>query len=211
MKNIYSFWGRNPGFYKTASFVTFLGRERKLRKKVIDKLDLKPGDKVLDLCCGTGLNFPYLLEKVGKGGEIIGFDLSKEMLFAAEKAIKQNKWNNIKLIRGDATRLSLAKASFDGILSTLGLSTIPDHEKAMMKAKEVLKLNKKMVVLDAESFSGVWRLLNPLIKYSYKKWADWDYKKNIIYTFSNAFPKFSKEEFNLGTIYILTGLKCNTS
>lgn len=205
--NIYSFCGRNSGLYRAGSFITFLGREKKLRKKAIIKLDLKKGDTVLDLCCGTGLNFPYLLEEIGPEGRIVGFDYSKEMLSAAKKSIEKNKWQNIELIHGNAEELPLPKESFNGVFSSLGISTVQNQEKALDRAKDVLKENKKIVILDAESFSGIWKILNILIKPAYKKLADWDYKKNVTQSFAEIFPKFEAEEFNLGTIYILSGQK----
>lgn len=204
-KNIYSFWGKTPGLYKAGTFLTFMGREKKIRCQAIEKLDLKEGDTVLDICCGTGLNFPYLLEKVGKTGKIIGVDLSKEMLQSAQRSIDKKGWRNIQLINKDVTKLSLPSESVDGIFSSLGISTILNQKKALEKAKDILKINSKIVVLDAESFSGIWKILNIFIVPAYKKLALWDYKDNVIKSFTSVFPEHNIEEYNLKTIYILTG------
>ena len=120
-----------------------MGRGKKIRRKAIENLGLREGDTVLDLCCGTGLNFPYLLEKVGKTGKIIGVDLSKEMLQATRKNINKNGWQNIQLINENATKLSLLPESVDGIFSSLGISTIPNQKKALGRAKNILKKIKK--------------------------------------------------------------------
>ena len=206
-KNIYSFWGKRPNLYNKGAFLTFMGRGKKIRRKAIENLGLREGDTVLDLCCGTGLNFPYLLEKVGKTGKIIGVDLSKEMLQAARKNINKNGWQNIQLINENATKLSLLPESVDGIFSSLGISTIPNQKKALGRAKNILKENKKIVVLDAKSFSGIWKILNILIVPAYKKLALWDYKDKVIKSFAEVFLKYKIEEYNLKTIYILTGKK----
>lgn len=204
---MYSFWGKNSRLYKIASNITFLGREKKLRSGAVNKLELKKGDAVLDLCCGTGLNFPYLLEAVGGKGKVIGFDSSPEMLAAAKKTTELNGWTNVKLAEGDATTPDLPKGSFDGVLSTLGISTIPQHVKAIKATRDILKPGKKMIVLDAKPFSGFWKVLNPLIKLVYKKSANWDYQKNVVKSFAQFFPQYKIEEYNAGTIYILNGTK----
>lgn len=207
-KSIYSFWGKKPIFYKIACVITFLGRERYLRKKAAENLNLKNGDVVLDLACGTGLNFEFLQEFIGKDGKIIGFDYSKEMLFAAKKRAKENNWQNISFIQGDAAKLSL-NYKVDGIISTLGISAISNHKEALKQAIRILKINKKIVILDAQLFSGIFSMFNPLIKFVYKHFANWDYEKNIKRDLEKLIltGKLKIERYNKGTIYILTGKK----
>lgn len=53
---IYHFWGNNPLLYRAACLVTFLGKEKELRRRTVKSLELSKGDAVLDLACGTGLN-----------------------------------------------------------------------------------------------------------------------------------------------------------
>src|SRR3989338_4143865 len=103
----YRLWGRHPFWYKIACIITFLGQENRLRKLAIEKLELKQGDTVLDLACGTGLNHKFLEDVVGHDGKIIAFDYSNEMLTAAKQRAKENKWDNIIFIQGDAAQLSL--------------------------------------------------------------------------------------------------------
>lgn len=74
-----------------------MGRAKTIRKKAIQAMSLQNGDKVLEVASGSGGNFQYLVEVVGKNGKIIGFDYSEEMLNAAKQLCKLNGWNNIKL------------------------------------------------------------------------------------------------------------------
>ena len=97
VKAVYSFWGRFPSLYSAQDAITFLGRARTIRSRAVKKIGLKRGDKVLEVACGSGRNFPYLVEAVGKNGFIVGVDYSQKMLGAAKKLCKQNNWNNIKL------------------------------------------------------------------------------------------------------------------
>ena len=74
----------------------------------IEALDLKTGDQVLDLGCGTGLNFPLLRERIGTAGIIVGIDKSASMLEQASRRAEQHGWKNILLIEADATMLTSA-------------------------------------------------------------------------------------------------------
>lgn len=206
VKKTYHTWGRHPLLYKFACIITFLGQENKLRKLTVEKLQLKQGDTVLDLACGTGLNHQFIENIVGSHGKIIAFDYSNEMLTAAKEKAKENKWNNITFIQGDAAQLSL-NYKVDGVLSTLGISAIPQHKEALKKAANVLKVNKRISILDAQLPSGFWSIFNSLIAYVYKHWASWDYTKNITEDLRQLFSNTKTEQYNGGTIYITYGTK----
>ncbi len=62
------------------------------KKLVLNDSSIKGGDKVLVFCCGTGLDFPHILKKIGKDGKIVGIDFSSEMLNKAKKKIRNKKW-----------------------------------------------------------------------------------------------------------------------
>src|SRR3989344_5323777 len=136
VKNVYSFWGKFPSLYSAQDAVTFLGRAKTIRRRAVEKIGLKRGNKVLEVACGSGRNFPYLVEAVGKDGLILGFDYSQEMLDAAKQLSKQNEWSNIKLVHGDAAQLKITKNNFDGVVSVLGISAIPEWEKAIERCQD---------------------------------------------------------------------------
>mgnify|MGYP001109019617 FL=1 len=73
--------------YDLMNRVYFFGRDKQFRSMLVERLILKPGDAVLDLCCGTGLDFPFLLQKIKVRGRLLGVDLSFEMLQQAKKKI----------------------------------------------------------------------------------------------------------------------------
>jgi demethylmenaquinone methyltransferase/2-methoxy-6-polyprenyl-1,4-benzoquinol methylase len=110
-----------------------------MRKKLIDMLDLKPGMRVLDMACGAGANFPYLIEKIGPTGQIVGTDYSQEMLDSAHTQFVLGRgWQNITLIQADAAEFR-AEEPFDVVICTLGLAVIPRWEQAMQRAMDALK------------------------------------------------------------------------
>ena len=206
VKETYRAWGRHPLLYKLACVITFLGRENKLRKLAVEALNLGIGDTVLDLACGTGLNHRFLEEAVGPNGKIIAFDYSNEMLLEAKQRAEKHSWDNIIFIQGDAAELSL-DVKVDGVLSTLGVSAIPQHEEAIKRAVGVLKNNKIISILDARLPGGFWSIFNPFIVYVYKHWASWDYTKRIPEDLRQLIAAPKIKLYNGETIYIVHGVK----
>ncbi len=60
------------------------------RRQAIQALQLRPGDTVVDIGCGTGLNFPHLEHVIGPGGRIIGVDLTDAMLEEAKLRVEKH-------------------------------------------------------------------------------------------------------------------------
>lgn len=196
----YSYYGKSPLFYNLFSKFSFLGKD--LRKKAINKLNLKPGYKVLDIACGTGLNFKPIEKIIGNKGKIIAIDYTKEMLKQAKKLIKKNKWNNIKLIKADAANIELPGNYFNAIISTLGFSSIPDHKKALITAVNSLKKGKKLVMLEGKLFNfKPLNIIMPILRWS----KSWDKGKNLIKDVKELFPnkEIKIEEYSLGSNFIL--------
>jgi SAM-dependent methyltransferase len=76
------------------------------RRSTVECLALRTGDVVLDVGCGTGLNFAGLEERIGAEGRLVGIDLSPDMLRAARERVDRHGWRNITLIEAamqDAT------------------------------------------------------------------------------------------------------------
>ena len=73
-----------------------------VRREAIAALDLRPGDTVLDVGCGTGLSFGPLLERVGPEGRVIGIDPSPEMLALARRRVQRHSWSGVALLEAAA-------------------------------------------------------------------------------------------------------------
>lgn len=71
------------------------------QQETVAALQLRPGDTVVDLGCGTGLNFSYLHAAVSESGHIIGVDLTAAMLAKAKHRVQKAGWNNVTLIEAD--------------------------------------------------------------------------------------------------------------
>ncbi len=90
-------------------------RIRRLRRRIVAHLDLKAGDVVLDVACGTGLNFPLVQEAIGRAGRLIGIDLSPDMLAGAGERVSSHGWTNVTLINSSAEEAQIPE-QVDAIL-----------------------------------------------------------------------------------------------
>ena len=128
-------------------------------------------------------------------------------LMAAQELCKKNKWKNITLIQGDAAKLNVRERNFDGVVIVLGISAIPEWEKALMRCKKVLKSEGSIVVCDARPFRGRLKIINPIINVVYTRFAAWDPSKDIPTKMREIFGNVEVEEFNFGTIFIAKSMK----
>ncbi|WP_128906485.1 class I SAM-dependent methyltransferase [Halorubrum amylolyticum] len=95
-----------------------------VRARCVRALDLDPGDTVVEFGCGPGVNFPALREVVGPTGRVVGVDLTGAMLDRASALVERRGWENVSLVRGDATEPPIRRA--DGVLATFVTSLFPD-------------------------------------------------------------------------------------
>jgi demethylmenaquinone methyltransferase/2-methoxy-6-polyprenyl-1,4-benzoquinol methylase len=120
---------------------------RAQRRRAVQALRLRPGDSVIDVACGTGLNFPLIEEAIGPAGRIVGVDLTDAMLAHAQDRIQTNGWRNIRLVQGDAAEFDFP-ADVDAILSTYALSQVPECATVIAHGAAALSRGGRWVVLD---------------------------------------------------------------
>jgi demethylmenaquinone methyltransferase/2-methoxy-6-polyprenyl-1,4-benzoquinol methylase len=78
-----------------------IGIRKAYRLRAVKLLRLQRGDCVVELGCGTGLNFPLILEQIEPEGRLIGVDLSPKMLAYARERVERAGWKNIELVQSD--------------------------------------------------------------------------------------------------------------
>jgi len=134
------------------------------RKAALEALRPRPGDTVLDLACGTGLNFRHIIERVGPQGRIVGVDCTRAMLKQARRKLARRRWHGVALVEGDATSLPLASDSCDAVLCSYAMAIIPDYPRAVGEAVRVLKPSGRLVLLEPKRGTALWaRVLTPLV------------------------------------------------
>ncbi|MFC7391564.1 demethylmenaquinone methyltransferase [Scopulibacillus cellulosilyticus] len=118
------------------------------RKKTMALMNVQPGEKALDVCCGTGDWTISLAEAVGNSGEVNGLDFSENMLQVAEKKVEENHLTNVKLMHGDAMKMPYEDGQFDYVTIGFGLRNVPDYLTVLKEMYRVLKPGGMVVCLE---------------------------------------------------------------
>ena len=126
------------------------------RQIAIQALRLQSCLTVMDIGCGTGLNFELILNAIGTKGILIGIDSSAKMLNRARQKVERQSWRNIHLSQLDARKLSrnnletLAGRSIkiDSIICTLGFSVFPDWQAVFERSFNLLKGGGRYCIMD---------------------------------------------------------------
>ena len=121
--------------------------QRAQRLRAVQALGLRPGDSVVDIACGTGLNFSLIEQVIGAGGRIVGVDLTDAMLAQAQQRIETNGWSNISLVQADAAEFDFP-TEVDAILSTYALSQVPECGDVIAHGAAALSRGGRWAVLD---------------------------------------------------------------
>ncbi len=120
---------------------------KKYRQDTISALALKPGDAVVELGCGTGLNFAYVQRVIGPGGKIIGVDLTDAMLDVARDRVARENWTNVELVQADLAEWQFP-VGVSGVYSTFALTLVPEYDMIIERAARTLKPNGRLAVCD---------------------------------------------------------------
>jgi SAM-dependent methyltransferase len=125
---------------------------------------LMPGERVLDVACGTGTTALKAAARISPGGTVVGTDLSGRMVDAARQRAAQMRCANARFERMDAERLELPDNSFDVVLCALGLMYVPNPEHAILEMRRVLGRRGRIVLaVWGERSQCGWADLFPII------------------------------------------------
>src|SRR5579863_4252580 len=117
------------------------------RLRAVQALGLRAGDSVIDIACGTGVNFPLIEQVIGPGGRIVGVDLTDAMLARAQNRVETNGWSNISLVHADAAGFDFP-AGVNAILSTYAMTQVPECAEVIAHGAAALSGGGRWVVLD---------------------------------------------------------------
>jgi ubiquinone/menaquinone biosynthesis C-methylase UbiE len=126
---------------------------RRACRSAVEHLQLRDGDSVAEIGCGTGISLPYLADAVGPSGRVYGVDLSPGMLQRAQARCATQRRCNIELYECDAADF-IAPAALDGVLFSLSYNTMPHHRAVLRRACNALRPGGRLVIMDARLPSG---------------------------------------------------------
>ena len=163
-------------------------------------------------CCGTGLDFPHILKKIGKDGKIIGVDFSSEMLKKTKEKIRKNNWENIELIEADITKFEdKLDIKADVGVCTLGMSIIPEYKSAYYNLLSNIKKHGEIIIGDMQLASGWLARLNPVtISLAKKYGGTYEGHQNSLNLYSlmkKELTDLIKKEFFFKSYYYCIGKK----
>ena len=137
-----------------------LGREKRLRNRTLDAAGLASGERVLDVCCGTGTLTLAARARVGANGSVDGVDASPEMI---ARATKKAADSDVRFQIAQAQSLPFPDGSFDVVLCSLGFHHLPEaaRDAALEEMRRVLAPGGRVLLVEFTRSRGVWAL-NPL-------------------------------------------------
>lgn len=108
--------------------------------RTVELAGIGPGERVLDVCCGTGASALPAAEVVGPAGAVIGVDFAEKLLDLGRSKAKMQGLEWLSFQQGDLTNLDLPLGSFDAVVCVFGIFFVPDMAGAL---------------------AGLWRLVKP--------------------------------------------------
>jgi len=167
MTDTQAFYGRWARLYDAVAAVPGL---RSWREQAVGALALSPGETVVEMGCGTGANVPYLRERVGSGGRVVGLDLTRRMLQRARDH-GDRVGGGVDYLQCDARRPPVTEA--DALLATFVVGIFPDPGTVVERWCDLVEPGGRVALLNFQrsdhplvaplnlAFEGFVRLSTP--------------------------------------------------
>jgi len=159
--------------YDQMNQVMSAGQWERWHREFVTHTGLRPGDKVLDVACGTGDLSMLAAGQVSPGGEVIGIDFSDGMLEVGRRRVAATPYKDAILLQwGNAVDLKFDDNTFDGATMGWAMRNVPSIPKTLSEVYRVLKPGARFVCLEAAKpysiylragFFLYWRTFLPLI------------------------------------------------
>ncbi len=135
--------------YDAMNTLMTLSLDQKWRKFTVSQAELQPGDRCLDVCCGTGKLALELAKKITPGGKVVGVDFCSEMLEVAQRNIAKTEFKDcIELLQGNAVNLPFVDNIFACATIGFALRNVPDIKKTLQEMMRVVKPGGKVISLE---------------------------------------------------------------
>ena len=155
-EGVRSMFDRIAPVYDAMNRLMTAGLDQRWRRATVDAV-VRPGDRVLDACCGTG---DLAVAAAAAGGKVTGVDFSRPMLDRARRKAPEIEW-----IEGDALALPFEEGAFDAATVGFGVRNLADLDGGLRELRRVLRPGGQLAILEITRPQG---LLAPF----YRLWFD---------------------------------------
>ena len=144
----FDFFGKSAPYYDIFVDLLTIGQYAEFLKRAIKILAPEKGEKILDLCSGTGRVASWIAQAVGKEGEVVGMDISKRMVEVAKR--RYGGLKRVVFLHKDVTKPWQYQNYFDGIFTSFAIHELPEKKRlgALEHSYLALKEKGKMVIAD---------------------------------------------------------------
>jgi len=179
-----------------------------VRQRAVEMLNLKQGDRVLDMGCGPGGCFPYLVHSVGASGEVVGVEISPEVAINARRRIEKNGWRNVQVIEADARTVHLT-GTFDGALM-FAAADVYASEEALENIFPHLRNKARVVLFGVKTSSNpLGKILNPFFRMAISKLnfptTPWQLDSEPWRMVAKRVEKLDVQEYFFGSMFVASG------
>ena len=156
---------------------TFWGR---YGRRTVERLGLAAGERVLDVCCGSGASAIPAAEIVGADGTVVGVDLAENLLELARAKAKQRGLTNIQFRSGDLMHLPFEDESFDTVVCVFGIFFVPEMDAALREIRRVVRDGGQVAITTwgprffEPASTAFWNSIRDVRPDLYKGFNPWD-------------------------------------
>ncbi len=192
-----------PWFWEIDAITCRATENSPYRDQAIVLLELTPESKILDVACGTGLNFKLIQKYLQDQGKLVGIDYSPKTLDLARKRISKHNWNNTDIVEINAAEYK-SEFLFDAAICTFAIEIIPPYRETIDAMIKAVKPGGQIAFIGFKLSS--WRffkIFNLFFKWSSVFLGGADLERNVrSYVCSHCREIIYKEVFG-GFYYIL--------
>jgi ubiquinone/menaquinone biosynthesis C-methylase UbiE len=148
-------------------------------RKTVQRLELRPGSRVLDVCCGSGASALPAAEIVGTDGSVVAIDLAEKLLELGRKKAVERGLSNIEFRGGDMLNLNFEN-EFDAVVCVFGIFFVPDMESAVRELWRALEPGGKLAITTwgprffEPATTAFWNSIRDVRPDLYKGFNPWD-------------------------------------
>jgi len=207
IRSLYDNTAKIPLFWYFDALFSRVTENSIYRKKAIASLNLTSNSVVLDVACGTGLNFKIIESYLRSNGRLVGVDLSSGVLKVAGKRIAKHNWTNIELVNTNIMDYK-PELLFDAALCTFALETMSDYKIAVDKIFRLLKPRGKFAMIGVKVNSRMpYKLGNRFVEWFSRRFGGLNLHRDVAAYIESKCNKVYYEECFEGFYYVLSTSK----